>query len=108
MLAGLQPLYERHHGVIFTPRALQAAVACASQYSRNKLPDAAVDVMDEAAALCSALAHVRYLRLLYPPQQGTSTVQPPRVSPCSAQAELVLCVYRGVHCTVPGASALQS
>jgi ATP-dependent Clp protease ATP-binding subunit ClpA len=33
--------------------ALRRAVSCAAQYSRNKLPDAAVDIMDEAAALCS-------------------------------------------------------
>lgn len=54
VLMGLQPLYEQHHGVTFTSDALKSAVSCASQYCRNKLPDSAVDVMDEAAALCSS------------------------------------------------------
>lgn len=57
VLMGLQPLYERHHSVKFAPGALRSAVACAAQYGRGKLPDSAIDVMDEAAALCSA--HVR-------------------------------------------------
>ena len=44
--------YEAHHGVAFTDAALDAAVACAGAYSSGRrLPDSAIDLMDEAAAL---------------------------------------------------------
>lgn len=64
ILEGLQPLYERHHGVVFSAGALCSAVAWSSQFSRTRLPDSAVDILDEAAALCSA--RVRPLGFLKP------------------------------------------
>jgi len=51
ILAGLKPHYEAHHGVTYTEAALEAAVRLASRHLREyKLPDSAVDVIDEAGA----------------------------------------------------------
>jgi ATP-dependent Clp protease ATP-binding subunit ClpA len=52
ILGGLQGKYEDFHRVRFSAAALDAAVSCATQFvSDRKLPDAAIDLMDEAAAL---------------------------------------------------------
>ena len=51
MLQGLRDRYEAHHGVRFTDEALKAAVQLADRYVPDrKLPDKAIDLMDEAAA----------------------------------------------------------
>ncbi len=51
MLQGLRDRYEAHHGVRFTDDALEAAVKLADRYVPDrKLPDKAIDLMDEAAA----------------------------------------------------------
>jgi ATP-dependent Clp protease ATP-binding subunit ClpA len=51
ILRGLSPSYEEHHQVRFQPAALEAAVKLASRYIHDrKLPDKAIDVMDEAGA----------------------------------------------------------
>lgn len=48
----VQGRYELFHKVRFRSAALDAAVACATAYSSDrKLPDSAIDLMDEAAAL---------------------------------------------------------
>ena len=51
ILKGLKPRYEEHHGVVYTDAALEAAVKLASRHLREqRLPDSAVDVIDEAGA----------------------------------------------------------
>ena len=51
ILAGLKPRYEQHHGVKFTQAALRTAVEMSARYINDrKLPDKAIDVIDEAAA----------------------------------------------------------
>lgn len=51
MLLGLRDRYEAHHKVNFSDDALVAAVKLSSRYvSDRKLPDKAIDLMDEAAA----------------------------------------------------------
>jgi ATP-dependent Clp protease ATP-binding subunit ClpA len=51
ILKGLKSRYEAHHGVVYTEAALEAAVRLAARHLReHKLPDSAVDVMDEAGA----------------------------------------------------------
>lgn len=51
ILRGLQPRYEIHHGVRILDSALVEAARLASRYlTYRKLPDSAVDLMDEAAA----------------------------------------------------------
>jgi ATP-dependent Clp protease ATP-binding subunit ClpC len=51
MLMGLRDRYEAHHNVSYSDDALIAAVTLSSRYlSDRKLPDKAIDLMDEAAA----------------------------------------------------------
>ncbi len=57
ILRGLKPYYEEHHGVRYTAAALKAAVELSSRYINDrKLPDKAIDVMDEAGASQMLLA----------------------------------------------------
>ncbi len=51
MLRGITPLYERHHGVHISDRAVASAVRLAARFiSGRQLPDKAVDLLDTAAA----------------------------------------------------------
>jgi ATP-dependent Clp protease ATP-binding subunit ClpA len=51
ILQGLRSRYESHHNVHFTDDALEAAAKLASRHLRDyRLPDSAIDVLDEAGA----------------------------------------------------------
>ena len=51
ILIGLRSRYEEHHRVTFTDRALRAAAKLARRHLRDsRLPDSAIDVLDEAGA----------------------------------------------------------
>jgi len=52
ILTGLRPRYEEHHGVKYTDAALEACAKLAARHLRDyKLPDSAIDIMDEAGAV---------------------------------------------------------
>jgi len=51
ILTGLKPVYEEHHHLKFTDDAIRAAVELSARYINDrKLPDKAIDVIDEAGA----------------------------------------------------------
>jgi ATP-dependent Clp protease ATP-binding subunit ClpA len=51
ILRGLKARYETHHAVVYTDAALEAAARLAARHLRDyRLPDSAVDVVDEAGA----------------------------------------------------------
>ena len=51
ILQGLKPYYEEHHKVRYTSEALKTAVDLAAKYINDrKLPDKAIDVIDEVGA----------------------------------------------------------
>lgn len=51
ILRGLRPNYERHHHVLISDEAVEAAVHLTARYVNDRfLPDKAIDAMDEAAA----------------------------------------------------------
>ena len=51
ILKGLRKAYEKHHGVVITDEAVQAAVTLSERYINDRfLPDKAIDLLDEAAA----------------------------------------------------------
>jgi ATP-dependent Clp protease ATP-binding subunit ClpA len=51
ILRGLKKVYEEHHGVEYTPRALRAAAELSAKHINDRqLPDKAIDVLDEAGA----------------------------------------------------------
>jgi ATP-dependent Clp protease ATP-binding subunit ClpA len=52
ILQGLQKRYEEHHAVSYTPAAVEAAARLAARHLRDyKLPDSAIDLLDEAGAM---------------------------------------------------------
>ena len=65
ILQGLKPRYEEFHGVRYTQPALEAAVELSAKHLRDhKLPDKAIDLMDEAGAM----------NKLRPPAQRRETI----------------------------------
>jgi len=51
ILEGLKPYYEEHHGVKYTHDALRVAVELSAKYiGDRKLPDKAIDIIDEVGA----------------------------------------------------------
>ncbi|MBI4864737.1 MAG: ATP-dependent Clp protease ATP-binding subunit ClpA [Candidatus Riflebacteria bacterium] len=51
ILKGLLPYYEQFHGVTYTRRSVRAAADLAARHLRDrKLPDSAIDLIDEAGA----------------------------------------------------------
>ncbi len=65
IMMGLKPYYEEHHGVRYTTEAIRSAVNLSARYiSDRKLPDKAIDVIDEVGAA----------QLLLPPSRRRKTV----------------------------------
>ncbi len=57
IMIGLKPYFEEHHKVRYTPEAIKAAVDLSARYINDrKLPDKAIDVIDEAGASQMLLA----------------------------------------------------
>src|SRR5579862_8926518 len=57
IVKGLKPVYEKHHHVIYTDDAIKASVELSSRYINDrKLPDKAIDVIDESGASQMLLA----------------------------------------------------
>ena len=51
ILEGLRSKFEEHHGVTYTPEALRSAAELADRHlTERRLPDKAIDVVDEAGA----------------------------------------------------------
>src|SRR5512139_1157925 len=51
ILKGLKKVYEEHHGVAYTSKALRAAAELSAKHINDRhLPDKAIDVLDEAGA----------------------------------------------------------
>ena len=51
ILNGLKSIYEKHHNVKYTPDAIKTAVELSAKFINDrKLPDKAIDVIDECAA----------------------------------------------------------
>jgi ATP-dependent Clp protease ATP-binding subunit ClpA len=52
IIAGLRSSFEGHHGVRYTPDAIKSAVELSARYIHDrKLPDKAIDVIDEVGAM---------------------------------------------------------
>jgi ATP-dependent Clp protease ATP-binding subunit ClpA len=65
ILAGLRGRYEEHHHVKYTDAALEAAAKLAARHLRDyRLPDSAIDLIDEAGAV---------MRLKTPPDPAAGT-----------------------------------
>jgi len=65
IMQGLKPYFERHHRVRYTADAIKAAVELSARYiTDRKLPDKAIDVLDETGAA----------QMLLPPSKRKKTV----------------------------------
>ena len=65
ILMGLKPYYEQHHHVRYTNEAIKTAVELSARYINDrKLPDKAIDVIDEVGAA----------QLLLPPSRRKKTI----------------------------------
>jgi ATP-dependent Clp protease ATP-binding subunit ClpA len=65
ILAGLRSAFEDHHSVKYTPDAIKSAVELSARYINDrKLPDKAIDVIDEVGAM----------QMLVPPSKRRKTI----------------------------------
>ena len=65
ILRGLKSYYENHHEVRYTEQAVRSAVELAARYiGDRKLPDSAIDVIDEVGAAQSLLPNSRRKKTL--------------------------------------------
>src|SRR3546814_8420789 len=65
ILAGLRSAFENHHKVKYTPDAIKSAVELSARYINDrKLPDKAIDVIDEVGAM----------QMLVPPAKRRKTI----------------------------------
>ncbi|MDD3798704.1 MAG: ATP-dependent Clp protease ATP-binding subunit ClpA [Novosphingobium sp.] len=65
ILKGLRSAFEEHHGVRYTPDAIKTAVELSARYINDrKLPDKAIDVIDEVGAM----------QMLVPPSRRKKTI----------------------------------
>jgi ATP-dependent Clp protease ATP-binding subunit ClpA len=73
ILQGLKSKYEDYHKVRYSDEAVEGAVRLSAQFiSERRLPDKAIDVIDEAGAFARIEA---YKKTLKPDGEGSSTVQ---------------------------------
>jgi len=81
ILAGLRSRYEAHHRVTYSDAALEAATKLAARHLRDyKLPDSAIDVMDEAGAVA------RLKSGNTTPSEGSAPRQPVPIEPPQIEA----------------------
>ena len=67
ILQGLRPAFEEHHDVKYTSAAIEAAVELSARYINDrKLPDKAIDVIDETGASQMLLPPSRRRKMISP------------------------------------------
>ncbi|MCH4894219.1 MULTISPECIES: ATP-dependent Clp protease ATP-binding subunit ClpA [unclassified Sphingomonas] len=70
ILTGLRTAFEGHHSVKYTPDAIKSAVELSARYINDrKLPDKAIDVIDEVGAM----------QMLVPPNKRKKTITPKEI-----------------------------
>ncbi len=82
ILKGLKPYYEEFHGLKYSDDALQAAVDLSARYINDKkLPDKAIDVIDEAGASQKLLAKNKRKKLINVAQIEATIASMARIPP---------------------------
>ncbi len=88
ILSGLKTTYEDHHDVRFTQAALKTAVELSARYiSDRKLPDKAIDVIDEAASAQMLLAPSRRKKVIGAKEIETTIASMARIPPRSVSRD---------------------
>ncbi|WP_370206497.1 AAA family ATPase, partial [Pararhodobacter marinus] len=84
ILMGLKPYFEKHHDLRYTNDAIRTAVELASRYINDrKLPDKAIDVIDEAGAAQHLLAPTKRRKTVSPKEIEAVVAKIARIPPKS-------------------------
>ncbi|KGJ18730.1 ATP-dependent Clp protease ATP-binding subunit ClpA [Paracoccus sanguinis] len=82
ILMGLKPSFEKHHDLRYTSEAIKSAVELASRYINDrKLPDSAIDVIDEAGAAQHVVAESRRRKVISPKEIEAVVAKIARIPP---------------------------
>ncbi len=82
ILMGLKPYFEEHHDLRYTHDAIRAAVELAARYIHDrKLPDKAIDVIDEAGAAQHLLADSKRRKTIGPREIEAVVAKIARIPP---------------------------
>jgi len=82
ILMGLKPYFEEHHDIRYTNDAIKAAVELSARYIHDrKLPDKAIDVIDEAGAAQHLLALAKRRKTLGPKEIEAVVAKIARIPP---------------------------
>ncbi len=82
ILTGLKPYFEKHHDLRYTNDAIKSAVELAARYINDrKLPDKAIDVIDEAGAAQHLLAESKRRKTIGPKEIEAVVAKIARIPP---------------------------
>ncbi|MBD3787244.1 MAG: ATP-dependent Clp protease ATP-binding subunit ClpA [Sphingomonadales bacterium] len=82
ILMGLKPYFEKHHDLRYTNDAIKAAVELSARYIHDrKLPDKAIDVIDEAGAAQHLLSDSKRRKTLGPKEIEAVVAKIARIPP---------------------------
>ncbi len=82
ILMGLKPYFEEHHEIRYTNDAIKAAVELSARYIHDrKLPDKAIDVIDEAGAAQHLLTESKRRKTLGPKEIEAVVAKIARIPP---------------------------
>lgn len=82
ILMGLKPHFEKHHDLRYTLDAIRTAVELASRYINDrKLPDSAIDVIDEAGAAQHLLSESKRRKTISPKEIEAVVAKIARIPP---------------------------
>jgi ATP-dependent Clp protease ATP-binding subunit ClpA len=82
ILMGLKPYFEKHHDLRYTAEAIRSAVELSARYIHDrKLPDKAIDVIDEAGAAQHLVAESKRRKTIGPKEIEAVVAKIARIPP---------------------------
>ena len=88
ILAGLRSAFETHHDVKYTPDAIKSAVELSARYINDrKLPDKAIDVIDEVGAMQMLVAPNKRKKTITPKEIEAVIATMARIPPKSVSTD---------------------
>ncbi|WNO54355.1 ATP-dependent Clp protease ATP-binding subunit ClpA [Stakelama saccharophila] len=88
ILAGLRSAFEEHHSVKYTPDSLKTAVELSARYINDrKLPDKAIDVIDEVGAMQMLVPVSKRRKTITPKEIEAVIATMARIPPKSVSAD---------------------
>src|SRR4029079_3874063 len=88
IIAGLRSSFEQHHHVRYTPDAIKSAVELSARYIHDrKLPDKAIDVIDEVGAMQMLVPPSRRKKVITPKEIEAVVATMARIPPKSVSAD---------------------